>query len=565
MAFLKKNMTVIIILLVYLWSCFSILFYRLGEEPPGTKTIRIGHWQLETGVRDAFIEISKDYAKEHPDVKVIQDAIPESVYGQWTSTQLMGGTGPDILEMGMAPSQVLLSYYNRYAVPLTSMASAPNPYNKGTEFEKTPWRQTFKDGMRSGYLTEMQEYMNVPLAMFAVRIFYNKDLLKKLTGSDAVPANYAQFKEACQKIAACKDDSGKSYVPIVGSKYHFGMWEWSMCDVLSYGVMDKADFNRDGYVGNDEMFVAIKTGRMDFYYPPLMSKFKMVGELSRFCQPGFTGLSRDEGVFLFVQQRAVFMTTGTWDSKSLLEQTRGKFEVGLMDFPLPDKSDPEYGSVIRGPRYEQVMSGFPFAIMRNSKHPEVVSDFMLYLSSKEKNEKLNEIIGWIPSVKGTKTDSFLAKFEPRLEGVYGNSNLSLGGETWIKWLQVYSNYQCGKINYDQLVSEFEPFYKEKGLYDFMEQQVDWRRAIVKNEAFITGIWAEAEIAESPRSTDSGWIKYRTQTSRLQVFPEIDRAKKMRLVEKGPELKESVGPYEYSEEVLANVKKRLFEKQEKKGN
>ena len=556
--FIKKNYTIIVIALVYLWACVSIITYQIDEAPPGIKTIRIGHWQLETGVRDAFIELAKDYAKIHPDVKVIQDAIPESVYGQWTSTQLMGETGPDILEMGMAPTQVLLSYYNRYMIPLSSYASNPNPYNKGNEFENLPLRQTYKDGMRSGYLTEMQEYMQIPLSMFAVRIFYNKDLLKKLTGSDKVPRNFAEFKKACQIIERQKNSVGKQYVPIVGSKYHFGLWEWAMCDVLSYGVMDKADFNRDGYVGNDELYIAVKTGRMDFNYEPFKAKFQMVRELSNFCQPGYTGLSRDEGVFLFVQQKAVFMTTGTWDANSLVDQTKGKFEVGLMDFPLPDKNDPEYGNVIKGPRYEQVSTGFPFAIMRNSKNLDTAIDFMLFLTSKENNEKLNKIIGWIPAIKNTRTDPFLADFEPRFEGIYGNSNLFLGGETWIKWMQVYSNYQCKKISYDELVREFEPFYKEKGLYDFMELQMDWKRTIIKKEAFITALWADANLAD-PVAAKSFWTKYRTQAARLQVFPEIDRAKQMCLVEKGPTLNSNIGPYEYSPEVIQKIKSKLKNK------
>ena len=38
------------------------------------------------------------------------------------------------------------------------------------------------------------------------------------------------------------------------------------------------------------------------------------------------------------------MTTGTWDARSLQEQAKGQFEVGIMDFPIPAADDPVYGA-----------------------------------------------------------------------------------------------------------------------------------------------------------------------------------------------------------------------------
>ena len=79
----------------------------------------------------------------------------------------------------------------------------------------------------------------------------------------------------------------------------------------------------------------------------------MLRELTDQFQTGFSGLTRDEAVFLFVQQTAVFMATGTWDARSLQEQSDGQFTVGVMDFPLPDADDPVYGKFVEGPLFEQ--------------------------------------------------------------------------------------------------------------------------------------------------------------------------------------------------------------------
>jgi len=249
------------------------------------------------------------------------------------------------------------------------------------------------------------------------------------------------------------------------------------------------------------------------------------------------------------------MTTGTWDARSLLEQAEGTFEVGVMDYPIPERDDPVYGEVIEGPRYERIGGGFPFALTRTCKHPEVALDFLLYMASQKKNEELNEIIGWIPSVRGTAIPTFLEGFEPHLTGVYGCFNpMSLGGETWLRWVQQFANYQVRQIDYDDLVADFEPFYKERGLTDFLEQQKDWRRAMHKNEQLLAGVRADAMLSDS-QGEESKWIRYRSLTTDRQVSPEIYHVLHLKLAMQELELPPE-GPYEYSEDVLARVRERV---------
>jgi len=145
----------------------------------------LGHWQLETSVREALDQLAAEYSEYRianglPRVEIIQDAIPDTIYPQWLTTQLMGGTAPDLIEVGLGamPPHLWLQYYNRYFIPLTPYVNSPNPHNAGTDLVETPLRSSFKDGMRASYVEEMQEYISVPLSQFGVRIFYNKDLLE---------------------------------------------------------------------------------------------------------------------------------------------------------------------------------------------------------------------------------------------------------------------------------------------------------------------------------------------------------------------------------------------------
>jgi ABC-type glycerol-3-phosphate transport system substrate-binding protein len=401
----------------------------------------------------------------------------------------------------------------------------------------------------------MQDYMSVPQSLFGVRIFYNKGLLRKLTGLDAPPKEYRAFLAACEKIRAQKNERGEFYTPIAGSAYHYGWWDGMMFDPLTYGAIRKADFNRDASVGNDELFVAFKTGLIDLQFPPFRAKFRMLREVTDEFQPGYTGLTRDEAVFLFAQQRAVFMTTGTWDARNLQKQAEGQFEVGVMDFPLPTRADPEYGSVVEGPIYERPGGGFSFAVTRTSRHPEIALDFLLFMASQKRNEELNRIIGWIPCILGAKMDPLLEAFAPHLEGVYGAFPITLGGETMVRWGQLLSAYQIGQMSYDELARQYTDFYLKNGMKDFLEQQRDWRRGMHQNERFLAAIRAQA-LAASGSDEVSAWIRYRALTASRQVWTELNHSRQMKLLEKGPD-STVVGPYEYSPAVMEKIRRRVL--------
>lgn len=540
----------------FVWSAAVIVSYRLAEAPRGdTITLRIGHWQLEASVREAFDEMAAEYRKANPRVRVIQDAIPESTYGQWVTTQLMGGTAPDIMEVWLGlPWTLWVSYLNRYFVPVSPVVGRPNHYNRGTEYENTPLRLTYKDGMRGSYVEMLQEYMTIPLSQFGVRIFYNRDLLEKLTGLDRAPEDYRGFVKACEEIEKHLRPDGDNYIAIAGSQYHTWPWELMMADLLTYPALRVADFNRDGFVGNDELFVAFRTGRLGFDFPPYRARFKMFGEISSHFQTGYTGLTRDEAVFLFAQQRAVFIPTGTWDARSLESQAEGLFRVGVAEFPLPRRDDPEYGPYVEGPMYERPQGGFPFGITRTSKHPEVALDFLLFMAGQKRNEQLNRTIGWIPCIMGTSMDPMLEAFEPHLEGVYGAMDFNLGGETWVRWTQDYSLFQVGQISYDELAARFGPFYVENGMKDFLELQRDWRRGIRNDEQFLASVRARALLAGAEEA-EALWSRYYSLSGARQVLSEIEHARQMRMVEKGIP-PGTPGPYEYGPAVAKRIRARL---------
>ena len=214
-------------------------------------------------------EAAAEYQKLHPNVRIIQEAIPESTYGQWMSTQLMGGTAPDIVQAGMVEAPLMTAFFIRYLLPLSSYVTQPNPYNAGTDLEGVPLFLTFKDGMRRSFIDETQEFMTIPLALVSLRLFYNKSLLKKLTGLDEMPKDFRTFLKVCEKIRSQKQPNGQPYVAIAGSRYHFIRWEDSMAKPLTYDALREIDFNRDGRFSKDEMFMGFVTRQGGFFQPCL--------------------------------------------------------------------------------------------------------------------------------------------------------------------------------------------------------------------------------------------------------------------------------------------------------
>jgi len=553
--FLRRNLPILVVSIAYLWSAVIIFSYRAKQAPPGTKiTLRIGHWQLEPGVRDGFNALAVEYQKLHPKVYIVQDAVPESTYSQWLTTQVMGGTASDIVEAGLLSPALLLSYYSRYFLPLNNYVNLPNPYNAGTTLAGEPWRNTFKDGMRAGYIEELQSYMAVPLAQFAYRIVYNRDLLRKLTGRTTPPRNYRDFINVCEQIQQQRDNHGRPYIPIAASSYHIGMWDSTMCEPLTFTALRKLDFNRDGTVGEDEFFAGIATHRIDFNFPPFVARFQMLHELTPFMPVGVTGLSRDEAVFLFAQQRAVFITSGTWDALSLREQARDTFDIGVLDFPLPAQDDPEFGQILEGPVYDRTFAGMPFVITRTCKHPEVALDFLQFLSSQRGNTEFNRHIGWIPSIRGSEMPPALAGYEPHLEGVYGAMPMTLGGDTNVKWQQLLALFMINQIDYISMTAQYLAYYRDHAPKEFEELQRDNQRGTVREEQLMAGLRARAMLAP-PTTSMAAWIRYRQlETDRL-LMRDLRSSLLVKEISDGP-VTNATDPYEISSAALANVRRQL---------
>ncbi len=407
------------------------------KSADGRIKLRFAHWQLEGDLRKAFDQLIEEYERSHPDVEIEQMAIPEQIWINWLITQLVGKTAPDIIQLGKGSTDELTA---RFFTPLTAAAEQPNPYNRGTELADVAWRDTFIDGLTQApsYNEALLDIFAVPSAMFTIRVFYNQDLLREITGGDAVPTTYDEFVALCEKTNAYRTSSGGRILPLAGSKYNAPFMIESVFSSQTQKLRQELSPTDDlGKSATDEVALGYVTGQWSAETPAIQSAFGLMYDLGRFLQPGFLSLGRDDALFYFVQQKALMISTGSWDAASLREQA--PFTIGAFKMPLVSRDDPRYSDFMLGPISEATAQvGLAFGLTKQSEHPEAAIDFLRFITSKAGNQLFSENSGWLPSVVGVDIPPIAADFEPLLDGYPVGIEFLLGG-SFPDWRRVIDN------------------------------------------------------------------------------------------------------------------------------
>lgn len=412
--------------LCFVISLSRIVMLKFGEQTEsGAQVIeiRLAHWQLEGGVRTAIDAMAAEYMKLHPGVRITQIPIPERIYRNWLITQLVGGTAPDIIQVGSGITDERLA---RFFVPLTDIAQKPNPYNQGTELENTALRDTFVDGMSGGFNQNLLEYFGVPISGHTVRLYVNLDLLEKITGTRNLPTTYDELVALTHQVDDFSQKQGEQIIPIAGSRYNSPF----LMNALFASQTQKKMFEL-GPPGTlfevpARTTEALLDGEWGLDSSEVRSGLELMREIAAEMQPGFMQVTRDDASFYFVQGRALMIVTGSWDATSISQQAN--FRFAATQIPLPSKQHPRFGSNVVGLFTEAGgNAGVSFGLTRGSKHPETAKDFLLFLAGKQTNQLFTNTSKWLPSVLGVAPDPQAKAFMMQSEGYNPGFPLMHGG------------------------------------------------------------------------------------------------------------------------------------------
>lgn len=554
-----------ILAICYLGALWNVYKIKKDEIIDNKKVIRICHWQLELGYRDAMQSIIDKFEKKYPDVKVIQLPISEKTYGQWVTTQLIGRTAPDMIEMGMFNVKEALP---RYFIPLTDVLRKPNPFNADNpELKNIPWMDTFNDGLQSSYVPELIDYYRVGFNTFTVRIFYNKTLFRRILKTDQPPHTLSELFDYCERIKAYEQQWNKRVAdynrgnplqknkiivtPIASAKYQTKLFKTRYTTMLTSDRYMELDSNCNGTVDDAELFAGLLNNNLIVNDEKYRMALKLQRKLAEYFPRGFMSLGRMDSGFSFIQSKATMITSGSWDASSYIKQAkdqpfgdiilsindqpvantvqavkilkanisannpvklsidregakkmltvqplksddiftaygikiedlrdndnklvpvitivdsaspssiaglkpRKSFEIGVFDFPMPDKTNPVYGKYVVGKVVELASTGGAYGVCKFSKNKDLALKFLQFCTTPENNEEFNRICQWMPVIKGAKIPEALVPFKPHAEGYNGLLGFRHNTRAGTLAKQTFWPFISGAITYEQFAEK----------------------------------------------------------------------------------------------------------------
>jgi len=399
--------TLALTLLVSFWTVSSRNIQALTTEKI---EIRVAHSELHTGMREAFDAAITAYEQLHPEVRIVQVAVPPRIYPAWSRPQLVGGSAPDIMPLAGTDVEI-----TQFFVPLTELTREPNPYNAGTSLEGIAWRDTFFDGL-SGLSDSMRwaapdEIFGVILQTTSMRLYINRDLLLEITGNDALPRTYAELHALAQNvrqynqhndtrlipIASCKAYAEYIFDRIVGSQMQKFLVDYSF-HMKSWG------FYRPMYEGE---YSYSKT-------PEFVSSLELMSEVAQMLSPGFQQFAPEDAIATYLQQRSLMLVAGSWDYAVLVD--RVPFETLVTPLPMPATDDPKYGRFTLGQAAEDVQATAALGVVRTSPHPQIAIDFLKFLTSYNVAKQFSDISKRISTIVDVPVPSDLVQMAPPIEG-----------------------------------------------------------------------------------------------------------------------------------------------------
>ncbi len=406
-------------------SLLKVARRAVDQRDPSIRVIRIAHWQLEDGASTAIDAVAREYERLHPGVRIEQLRIPERVYPNWVTTQLVGGTAPDLIQIGKGIDSERSARYFR---AITDEVLLPNPYNRGTPLEGMPWRDTYVDGMIGGFDDALQDYYGAPLFMATVRMYANLGLLRQVTGSTELPRSLDELLALSDRVEEHARRTGRAIVPIAGSKYNAPILIERLFRSTTQRFALELSTSRQMTIGPDLLALGLLREDWSLRSEPIQAGLTLASDIGRRMQPGFLHLAREDATFLFQQGRALFIATGSWDATTLIQGS--SFRIGVFDLPAPSPQHPEYGRFVLGRHSEaSVRSYGPFGITRTSAHPELALDFMRFITSAPYNQLFADKSGWLPVITGVKPSPAIAPFAPVFEGYPDGFFLNMGPDT----------------------------------------------------------------------------------------------------------------------------------------
>jgi hypothetical protein len=530
----RFNMNLIglgLLIVAYVASLFDILQTNGGgpeaqTQGDGERVVRVLHWQLEPGFREALDAVIEDYnALPHvreAGYRIKQMAVTERVYSQFLNVHLISGTAPDLSALG---EQKMANNRAQFFEPFLDVLERPNPYyadeylpedidpDLKAFLQKSPWKETFLNGLQASLDKDLGYYYTIPIASWGtVRMYTNQVLQREVKAlvrkafaepglpswldavladdpertpgaylpdteslrawleTDEPPETFGQLILLCEAARVYAETSGNDkLVPISGSHYSRDLFADRYNAPFFYAWEERIDRDYSGGFASIEVYAGFDHGRWDFEEPRLKAFYDLQIKLATYFPPGFLGLDREQANRRFILGNALFLVTGAWDAAGIFKgaservDPSERFEVLVSELPLPAPNE-RWGSFDPKPATEVgTMNGVPLGLYKFSRNKEEALDFLLYVTSLEPNRKLVQQAGWLPIVVGSEPVDRMKPFLPVVKGVPDSFRYKItGGNVGTIYNGQYLLLLSGDIDYPTFVERVTAALNDPG-------------------------------------------------------------------------------------------------------
>lgn len=497
---------------LYAWSALYVARqHRRGNCGPedGVRLVRMVHWQLEPGFREALDKAIADY-HALPEVRargtrIEPIGLPLRSYSQFINVHLIGGTAPDLIQLNNA--EMINRNMKQFFHPLNADLLLPNPYNftgnLESEESQPSWMSTLASGSWRSMWVQAGTVFGVPMAGAGThRIFYNavwlartkqhlhaalqsevrptwlrelladdpdampiavardSPALRRWAESPAPPATFGQLILLCESFRIIAAAEGREELAPIAAYRRTHEYLSAYRAAFLHPLEADYDTNLDGRLNALELHAALVNGNLSLRDQRIEAFFQFWRRLAAYFPSGFGGLDREQAIRRFRMGDALFMPGGSWDAMGMLKSSPddprgGGFQVGVMDLVVPHPEE-RWGSLgIRLPNELNLRGGLYFGVSRRSANTSDAIDFLRFLTSHRQHAPLIQRAGWLPVLDGVAPHPQMRPFLPRREGV--NPLVGVGfleSASQPALVSLFTRYLSGTLAYPIFAREY---------------------------------------------------------------------------------------------------------------
>lgn len=346
----------------------------------------------------AFEAVAEDYNSFNKQNVVVEinfvEAADDAQYNTWLSTQLMGGTAPEVVGTWYTPA--VENYRKGLVTDLSEELEKPNPYME----EGGAWKDQFAAGLIEQSADNLSDAVpSIPLSTVAVKVFYNKSIFSE-AGIEELPKTYGELLEVCSRI----QETGKAAFIVPNQSAADNVFNWlhrMFMDQLSDDRIDEIDLSKNGIVELNEICAAVEQKKINLSDTPWSEALPLIKDFSEYWYPGYNGLDNNSANDLFMRGEGAMLMNLGMVLKTFLENPDIDFEIGYFTFPYLTKEDSEYAceKVYEMGGAPQNSQCIPSAV--SGEKLDAAKDFLHYLSSDRAAAIFAEKIWWVPPFKIT--------------------------------------------------------------------------------------------------------------------------------------------------------------------